>query len=142
MQLDAFMLADAAATFEGKLYIHGGGFTRINAPAIPWVQPQLSIVIRLQVEDDWKPDNELGLRLFDPDGASVLPPIVIPLPSEPPPAVPAGEEAYIQMVLGLGPIQFAQEGVYRFEVKLGEDVLRSMRFPVVALSVEDLPEPG
>lgn len=46
MQVDAFMLAEAARATDGRLFIHGGGLVRIVAPLLPWTHPQIALVAR------------------------------------------------------------------------------------------------
>jgi hypothetical protein len=138
MQLDTFMLADAATgTPDGKLFIHGGGITRINPPVLPWTQPQLAIVARLLMDpDDWDATHELQLLVLDPDGALVMPPAPIPVTAPPRPQAAEGEEQYVQLALGLASPTFAREGTYRVELRLGERLLRSLPLSVVAVRPE------
>jgi hypothetical protein len=135
MELDTFMLADAATgTPDGKLFIHGGGITRITPPIIPWTHPQLAIVARLRMAaEDWDQVHELQLSLLDPGGALITPsaPITIPAPPRPPHA--EGEEQYVQLALGIASPTFAVEGLYRVELRRGDDVLRSFPLPVLAV---------
>lgn len=138
MELDTLLVADAAAaTPDGKLFIHGGGITRISAPMIPWTQPQLAVVARLRMnEEDWGRVHELQITVVDPNGAFIMPPAPISVPAPPRPPAPEGEEQYVQLALGLASPTFASEGIYRLELRLGEHVLRSLPLSVVAVRPE------
>lgn len=136
MRLDTFLLAEAAAAFQGQLYIHGGAITRINAPVLPWNHPQLAIVARLQIEpEDSKegPHRQMTISILDPSGANVVAPIRFQLPEEGPLPTVEGEESFVQVVLSFGPVTFTQQGLYRINVQAGEQVLRSLPLPVTAM---------
>ncbi len=128
-----FMLADAAAAFNGKLYIHGGGIGRIDAPVIPWAQPSMALVARflLKEEELGKP-RRLGIRLLDPDGAHAMPPADAEGALERPGEVVEGEEFHLQLVLTVGPVLFAREGIFRFELRVDGKTAREIPLPVVA----------
>jgi hypothetical protein len=138
MELDTFMLADAATgTPDGKLFIHGGGITRITPPIIPWTQPQLAIVARLRMgPEDWDQEHELQLSLLDPDGALIMPPAPVTVEAPQRPDAAEGEEHYVQLAIGLASPTFAREGLYKVELRLGEKLLRSLPLRVVAVRPE------
>jgi hypothetical protein len=135
MQLDTFMLADAATGApDGKLYIHGGGITRIAAPEIPWTQPQLAIVTRLlMAPEDWGQTHRLQVLLLAPDRTPLMPTanVEIPAPSQLPAA--EGQEQYMQLTLGFASPTFLEEGLYTVELHVNDELLRSMPLPVVLL---------
>ena len=139
MKLDMLLLADAATvTPDGKLFIHGGGITRIDATALPWTQPQLFIAARLLVEDDdYQRSHRLELAVTSPSGARLVPPAPLEVPRPPmPPEDSMGEERFMQMALGLASLTFSERGPYRFELWVNGELLRSL-----PLMVEG-PEPG
>src|SRR5947209_6484755 len=69
VRFDFALLADFAQVAEGKLYIQGGAFTRVNATSLPWVFP-LAIAIRLEPapDDDLAQEWQLELAITGPDG--------------------------------------------------------------------------
>lgn len=139
MRIDTCILADAAAVHDGKLFIHGGGVTRINAPQLP-IGTTLTLVIRLQVElEDFGREHKLSFSISDPDGAFVIPPQDAAFGSEgghPEDAVP-DEELYWTLPIGLGAILFARAGTHRLKVKV-DDQERVVPLPVVPLTEEQL----
>lgn len=68
MILESLLLADNAAAAGGKLYVHGGGITRITPPTLPWVQPLLTVVLRLLADDvaDLMAEHSVAMRWWTP----------------------------------------------------------------------------
>jgi hypothetical protein len=56
------MLADAAAVVEGKLYVHGGGWSDLVVDAVPTTYPTFALVFALELEDS-EPERRLPLEL-------------------------------------------------------------------------------
>src|SRR5262245_50313329 len=98
MRLDTCLLADAATTTpDGKVFIHGGGITRLTPPTLPWTHPMLALVLRFELEeDDPGTSHQISLGLNSPAGEEMLTPApeldVHPTPTK---AV-EGEESYLQ----------------------------------------------
>lgn len=139
MRLDLMLLADAAtASPDGKLFIHGGGVTRITAPVLPWTQPQLVLVARFLVEPDaYNRPHELQVSVTDPEGAIVVPPAQLPVTPQPQPEHIQGEELYMNMALGMASLSFTREGAYRFELRLDGKLVRALPLVVVAARLDE-----
>lgn len=133
------ILADAAtATPDGKLFIHGGGITRITAATLPWVQPQIALVARFLMEDaDFEQSHELQLSIADPSGALLVPPVPIEFPQPTVPDVQEGEERFMQIALGLASLTFTTEGLYEVELRMDGEVVRSLPLAVVAARLDE-----
>lgn len=144
MRLDMAILADAAtAPPDGKLYIHGGGITRITAPVLPWTQPQLAIVARFLVESgDEHESHALEVTLASPQGQNIFPPAAIEIPTHEFPGPPLeGEERFMQMALAIAALTFAVEGVYRINLTLDGEHIRSLPLAVVGTPAQGPPAP-
>lgn len=139
MRLDLMMLADAAtAGPEGKLFIHGGGISRISAPMLPWTQPHLGLVARFEMDaDDYDRPHEFQLAVTGPGNAVMVPPAQLPIPPQHRPDAAEGEELYMNIALGLATLTFTQEGVYRFELRMDGTVARSLPLAVVAARIDN-----
>ena len=136
MRLDAFLLADAvSAPPDGKVYVHGGGLTRITAPTLPFTLPVLGILARFQIEDsELDEPHTFVFSLKDADGNDVIPPGELQSDPYPPRApMPEGEEHYLQLALNLAHITFPTAGVYHFELRADDHPVKSMTFPVVPM---------
>jgi hypothetical protein len=142
MRLDTFLLAEAASASvqDGKLYVHGGGLTRVTAPTLPFVLPQLAVAARFLVEDDEElsQSHQFRISLNDPDGSAVIPPIPVQMEPGEPVQLPDGEERFVQFAMTFGGVVFARAGIYSFSLVLDDIVQREMTLPVVALTAEEL----
>jgi hypothetical protein len=71
VQIKMMVAADAAQAVNGKLYILGGGFDRINMPTQPF---QFRFELALLIDVPWTATNEpyqLIVELLDADGQPV-----------------------------------------------------------------------
>ena len=142
MRIDTFLLADAATSAEGKLYIHGGGISRINVESLPMVLPSLAVLIRWVVDADELADDHLAeFSLTDPDGEPLVPktPLAIPSSELQQGHLADGEERYVVLGLTFGSLAFRKVGVHRFVVWLDGEEVRSMPLPVVLRAQDDSP---
>jgi hypothetical protein len=133
MELETFLLADAAAGADGKLYIHGGGLTRITPPMLPWLQPQLALVLIFRADpEELAQPHEFQLTLLDPDGAAAMPAVEDEIaPAEHLAAAVPGEESHLHIVLTLSPVRFTRVGAYRFNVAIDGREAGGVNLPVV-----------
>jgi hypothetical protein len=72
-EIEYAFLADAAEVQAGaKFHILGGGVSRLNGPAFPFVHPHLSLVVGLRVTSaERSHEHDLGFVVTAPDGAQV-----------------------------------------------------------------------
>lgn len=130
MNLDAFLLAEAAVTLNGKLYIHGGGITEIEAPLLPWTHPQLAMVIRLSATpQEADEEHELGMVITDPANEVIFPRYPFPVPERPSASV--SDEIFFDLTLTLSPVTFAVAGSHRVVIDLDGTIVRSTQLLVV-----------
>lgn len=131
MRLDVCLLAEAAAGYDGKLFVHGGGVTRIVAPIIPWTHPQLALVVRLELEDgDTQQEHELAVQIEDPSGDPIVPRATFPIQVGEFLGV-EGEGAYVNFALTISPLTFGRAGLHRFLIEVNGDPVRTLTLPVV-----------
>lgn len=132
MRLDALLIADAATAADGKLFIHGGGITRINPSRFPWGQ-SLAFVIHLVLDADDDPGatHTLAIELRDPAGNHVIPAGAHTLPPvEVYKAVP-GEVLSYAIAATYTNVVFPQEGLYEVRVLVDGVQLRDFPLPAV-----------
>jgi hypothetical protein len=140
MRLDFAILAEDAAAAEGKLYIHGGGLGRIDAPQLPWVS-HLAVAMKFTASlDELGTHHELGLLFLAPDGTTAMdfPMISIDIPIDPPGE--DAEELAVVAVIGIGVVAFAAAGWYEFEVRLDTDVIERLRLRIVEVVASEVAE--
>jgi Family of unknown function (DUF6941) len=69
MELVSAMVADAASAFNGKLYVHGGGWNSLVAREFPFDHPAMALAIILSPDASESPGmGELRIQLVDDDG--------------------------------------------------------------------------
>ncbi len=138
VQVDYMVLADAAATSEGKHYIHGAGWDRISATSFPASHPMMAVAIRLRIP--WTATNEqhpVELDLIDADGVSILEGTAGPLQGEinvgRPPQINPGDDQVVCLVFNLIGLTFPQPGTY--SAVLGIDGNEAARQPFFVVEV-------
>lgn len=69
MELLSAMVADAATAFNGKLYVHGGGWNSLVAREFPFDHPVMALALVLSPDASEAPGTgELRVQLVDDDG--------------------------------------------------------------------------
>jgi hypothetical protein len=132
MRLDAFILADAASTpGDGKFYIHGGGLSRFVVPMLPFPLG-VAAFIRFEVDDaDIRQAHHFRVAVLGPVGPNIRPIDFESIPlEEPSPLVLEGEQRFMQIALNL-PLFVVRTGLYRVELHVDGDLLRSIPVPLV-----------
>jgi len=129
MRVDYLILADAAAAEQGKHYIHGGGWSQINANSFPVTHPHIAVAVRLRV--DWNDTNqphEVELDILDGDGVSILPsgPLRASINVGRPPQARPGADQVVPLALNLYGVVLPRAGDYAAVVRIdGVDEARS-----------------
>lgn len=135
MQVDTFMICDAAQESGGKLFVLGGAWNvLVTRAAAPVRHPHLSLAIVFSV--DWNETNELvrfSIRLEDEDGQLILPETIDgELKVGRPIHLPVGSEQLISLVVNLQDLVLPRLGRYVFVVSSGDVDLRRSPFNVIA----------
>jgi hypothetical protein len=134
MQVETFLLADAAsAPPDGKLYIHGGGITRINAPMLPF-SLQLGVAVRLEVtEAELREPHTFALSFSDREGVAIHPPLHgksgVASHIEP---LAEGEMRLAQLALNVPGLTFTREGPCIIQFAIDGTTLHTFTLAVVA----------
>lgn len=72
MQILSALLADAAVSSNGKLYVHGGGWNLLVMGQFPAAHPSMAIAVLLSADDSEAPGTgEFRVQLVDSDGNEV-----------------------------------------------------------------------
>ncbi len=74
MNIEAFLLCDAATDSFGKLNVLGA-FDALNAPNFPIVHPQCSVAARLRLQRIEGGNHKFTVHFVDDDGKFILPPL-------------------------------------------------------------------
>jgi len=136
------MLADHAVVAEGKIYVNGGGITRINVPVLPFAVPMLSMVLRYMIEGPGdRAAHTLEMQFETPSGISLFPEasidVVIPESANRAP----GEEEYAQTLVTMGGVPIIETGIHKYSVWWDGELVRAFALPVVLTEGVEAPAP-
>lgn len=128
---------------DGKFYVHGGGLTRLTVPILPFMVPQLGVLVRLEIEEHEVGEmHEFRFALTDPDGDPVglWPTFNAELPPLPPgsPDLEEGEQRFVVLASNIGAIQVGRKGLHRFQFHVDGNLLGEIPLPVTTLTPEQL----
>jgi len=133
MELSTALLADAASVENGKLYIHGGAWTVINAADLPVTHPSISLAMVFRVEYTEALENHsVVVDLLDEDDTPLGPRIEGTIQVGHPPGTRPGTAAFVPQALRFNLVRFEREGGYRFRVETDGRELASIPFRVIA----------
>jgi hypothetical protein len=74
MNVEAFLLCDAATDSNGKLNVLGA-FDSFFVREVPAVHPHCAVVLRLRLDSTEAGEHQITLHLIDEDGQHVMQPI-------------------------------------------------------------------
>jgi hypothetical protein len=131
MDVTTAMLADAASVENGKLYVHGGGWSIIHTTQLPVVHPTMALALVFRVEyTEALEDHPIAIELLDEDDTQLGPRIDGIIHVGHPPRTRPGTPAFVPQALRFNLLRFEREGGYRFRVTTGDDEVASVPFRV------------
>ena len=124
MEVSLAVLADfASVSQEGKVNVMGV-FQEINAPVLPWVHPQMFVVVTF-VAGAAEFDSRRTLRIvFSTEDGKAMATIEqqVTVPRHP----RAGERSLINQIVGLAGLRFERPGNYQFAILVDGDEKRTI----------------
>jgi len=128
MEVGLALLADYAnVTREGKLNVMGL-FTIINAPRLPWVHPQMQVVLQLEAgAAEWETQKDIQVKLLDADANSLLDvrgSVKIPRGE-------AGRRVHVNSIMTFANVKFQTEGDYVFAILIGGETKKELPLRVM-----------
>jgi len=118
MNIEAFVLCDAATDQMGKLNVLGA-FDAIYTQKFPTVHAACAIALRLRFSSMEKGDHKVDIGIFDEDGKAIIPPLHASFHVAIPPSQNSG---VINLILNLQRIQFPHAGEYAVTLEIdGEE---------------------
>jgi hypothetical protein len=131
MKVTTAMIADAARVEGGKLFVHGGGWDRINVAGLPALHPTLALALVFEVGyDEALTDHELMIQLLDEDDQPLGPEISGMINVGHPAGSKRGAPVHVPQAITIQLIQFERAGRYRFKLSVGNRELASVPFEV------------
>jgi hypothetical protein len=131
MEIDFLILADAAQVVDGKLYLLGGGWDRLQVAALP-AGHMLGVAVGVLVP--WTEANSgrtLTLTIADEDGGLVLPPVTVRVEVGRPAWLPAGAEQRVVLAFN-AQVALPRLGDYVVTAALDSGPEKRHRFSVMA----------
>jgi hypothetical protein len=132
MEILAAMLADAADAFNGKLYIHGGGWDSLIVRQFPIAHPSMALAVLLCADASEAPGmGEFRVQLVDEDGNDLGVGAAAALGIGQGPLHKPGQRSLLPIAIPFSGIRFEKPGAYEFRLLWnGEPLTPSVAFSV------------
>lgn len=133
MHFSYVILADAATSADGKLYIHGGGIGRINPQTLPWTHPQLAVAACLMLtpeEAASRQTHQLIIRHLDPLGVPLGDPARLHFDFILPPEANEDEPPFVLFTITFNNMLIHNPGHYKIEFSIDDEVIHTERYIV------------
>ena len=132
MEVLSAMLADAATAFNGKLYIHGGGWDSLIVQQFPALHPTMSLALLLCADAAEAPGTgELRVQLMDEDGNDTGVSAAGTIGIGHGPLHRVGQRSHVPIAVPFAGIRFEKPGTYEFRLSWNGQQLN----PAVTFSV-------
>jgi hypothetical protein len=131
MNLEAFLLCDAATDQQGKLNILGT-FDTIFTKQMPAVHPACAVAMRIRFEKIEEGDHPIRIHIIDEDGKSIGPKLQANI------NVSIGDDAdstSTNLILNIQSLKLEEYGRYRIDLAVDNQVTASL-----PLYVKQIPE--
>lgn len=136
MEVISLMLADAADAFNGKLYVHGGGWDSLVVRQFPATHPSFALVVLLSADSTEAPGTgEFRVQLVDEDGHDVGVGAAAALGIGHGPFYKPGQRSLLPLAIPFNNVRFDKPGTYEFRLSWNREPLS----PSLAFSVTPPP---
>ena len=135
MEVEIFVLCDAAADYAGKLSILGT-FDSVWAKQFPAAHPHCSVALRVRFEKIEEGDHRVRISVVDGDGKSIGPNVDGNIRVAVPPKF---SSICANLVLNINGLKFDKSG--RHSIDLAIDNRHEKSLPLNVLQVEPQPQP-
>ncbi len=126
MNIEAFLLCDAATDQQGKLNVLGA-FDNIWTKKVPTVHPACAIAARIRFEKIEEGSHTIRIHIIDEDGKSIGPKL------EGNVNVRIGDDVdstATNIVLNIQRLKFEKYGQYRIDLAIDNQIMASLPFHV------------
>lgn len=144
MELLSAMVADAATAFNGKLYVHGGGWNSLVVREFPLEHPAMALALVLSPDASEAPGTgELRVQLVDDDGNDSGVGAAATLGFGHNPLYQVGQRTTVPFAIAFEKIRFEKPGQYEFRILWnGTELNLSAAFSVMNAPPGLLPSPA
>ncbi len=130
MNIEAFLLCDAATDQQGKLNILGA-FDNIFAKKMPTMHPACAVAARIRFEKIEEGSHPIRIHIIDEDGKSIGPKL------EGNVNIRIGDDVdstVTNIVLNIQRLKFEKYGQYRIDIAIDNQIKASLPFHVKVIS--------
>ena len=131
MEIEAFLLCDAATDHQGKLNILGA-FDNLWVWQIPAKHPQCSIAARVRFDQIEQGDHSVKIQIIDEDGQNIAPKLEGSLSIHP---APGTNSAVANLILHIQGLELKQFGSYQIDLAIDGQLQASL-----PLRVSEIPK--
>jgi hypothetical protein len=124
MDIEAFLLCDAATEYGGKLNVLGA-FDAIFAGQIPATHPACSVALRIRFSKIEEGQHPFRIYIIDEDGGEVVPKLEGVISVKVP---PAADSAVVNVVANLQRIKLPKYGKYQIDLAIDGQHKASLPF--------------
>ena len=133
MEIETFVLCDAATDYRGKLNILGT-FDTIHASRLPIIWPHCALALRIRFSRLEEGEHRVRINFIDADGQAILPPLDGSVKVAFGPAIGT---AATNLILNIERVKLKKEGEY--SINLAVDGRQEKSLP---LYIRSIPEKG
>lgn len=138
MNIEAFLLCDAATDQQGKLNVLGA-FDNIFTQKTPVQYPACAVAARLRFEKVEEGEHSIRIYIMDEDGASVGPKLNGNITVRVPENVGT---AVANLILNIRGLEFKRFGKYRIDLAVDGNIQASLPLRVNQVPARPSPHPG
>ena len=126
MNIEAFLLCDAATDQQGKLNVLGA-FDNIYAKKMPTVHQACAIAVRIRFDKIEEGDHSVRIQIIDQDGNNVCPKLEGNISVR---TRPGHDSTGTNLILNIQRLEFKQYGQYRIDLAIDNKLEGSLPFHV------------
>jgi len=129
MNIEAFLLCDAATEQQGKLNVLGA-FDNIYAKKVPTVHPACTIVARIRFDKIEEGNHSVRIQIIDQDGNNIGPKLEGNISVR---TRPGHDSTGVNLILNIQRLEFKQYGQYRIDLAIDNKIEGSLPFHVIEI---------
>jgi hypothetical protein len=122
MDVEAFLLCDAATDQQGKLNVLGA-FDNIWAKKVPAIHPSCSVAARVRFAKIEEGNHSVKIQIIDQDGSNIGPKLEGNISVR---TAPNLDSSVANLILNIQRLEFKQYGQYRIDLAIDGEIKASL----------------
>ncbi len=122
MEIEAFLLCDAATQGQGKLNVLGA-FDAVFSKKMPVILPFCSITTRIRFDKIEEGSHPVKIHIIDQDGNNIGPK---PESSVSVKTRPGSDSTVVNLIINIQGLKFEQYGIYRIDLAIDGNIKASL----------------